>query len=34
MAKEILKTTGGGHASPFEKIKRTNDAGMEFRSSR
>jgi len=33
MAKEIAKTTGG-HASPFERIKRTNDAGMEFWSSR
>ena len=33
MAKEIAKTTGG-HASPFEQIKRTNDAGMEFWSSR
>ena len=33
MAKEIVKTTGG-HASPFERIKRTNDAGMEFWSSR
>ena len=33
MAKEIVKTTGG-HRSPFEKIKRTNDAGTEFWSSR
>ena len=33
MAKEIKKATGG-HASPFERIKRTNDAGMEFWSSR
>jgi len=33
MAKEIIKTTGG-HASPFERIKRANDAGMEFWSSR
>jgi DNA-damage-inducible protein D len=33
MAKEIANTTGG-HASPFERIKRTNDAGMEFWSSR
>ena len=24
----------GGHISPFERIKRTNDAGMEFWSSR
>jgi DNA-damage-inducible protein D len=33
MAKEITKTTDG-HVSPFERIKRTNDAGMEFWSSR
>jgi len=33
MAKELAKATGG-HASPFEQIKRTNDAGMEFWSSR
>ncbi|OGJ85870.1 MAG: DNA damage-inducible protein D [Candidatus Raymondbacteria bacterium RifOxyA12_full_50_37] len=33
MAKEIAKTTGG-HTSPFERIKRVNDAGMEFWSSR
>jgi len=33
MAKEIVKATGG-HVSPFELIKRTNDAGMEFWSSR
>src|SRR4051812_16166811 len=33
MAKGIAGTTGG-HASPFERIKRTNDAGMEFWSSR
>jgi len=33
MAKEIAKTTSG-HASPFEPIKRTNDVGMEFWSSR
>jgi DNA-damage-inducible protein D len=33
MAKEMAKTTGG-HASPFERLKRTNDAGMEFWSSR
>ena len=33
MAKEIAKTNDG-HASPFERIKRTNDAGMEFWSSR
>ena len=33
MSDEIAKTTGG-HLSPFERIKRTNDAGMEFWSSR
>jgi len=33
VAKEIVKTNGG-HRSPFEKIKRTNDAGTEFWSSR
>src|SRR3989338_34925 len=33
MSKEIAKTTGG-HISPFERIKRTNDAGMEHWSSR
>ena len=33
MAREIEKTTGG-HRSPFERIKRTNDAGTEFWSSR
>ena len=33
MAKELAKATGG-HASPFEQVKRTNDAGMEFWSSR
>ena len=33
MSKEIGNTTGG-HISPFERIKRTNDAGMEFWSSR
>ena len=34
MAKEIAKTNGGEHVSPFERIKRTNEAGMEFWSSR
>jgi len=29
---EIIKPTG--HVSPFEQIRRTNDAGMEFWSSR
>lgn len=33
MTKEIVKATGE-HTSPFERIKRTNDAGMEFWSSR
>jgi len=33
MSKEIKNATGG-HISPFERIKRTNDAGMEFWSSR
>jgi DNA-damage-inducible protein D len=33
MAKQITKAISG-HATPFERIKRTNDAGMEFWSSR
>ena len=33
MAKEIARNNVG-HLSPFERIKRTNDAGMEFWSSR
>ena len=33
MAKEIAKTSGG-LTSPFERIRRTNEAGMEFWSSR
>jgi DNA-damage-inducible protein D len=33
MTKKIVMTTGG-HVSPFERIKRTNDAGVEFWSSR
>ena len=33
MSKEIKKATGG-HLSPFERIKRTNDVGTEFWSSR
>ncbi|MBU4315717.1 MAG: DNA damage-inducible protein D [Proteobacteria bacterium] len=32
MAKKIVST--GTHLSPFERIKRTSDAGMEFWSSR
>ena len=33
MSKDIEHTTGG-HASPFERIKRTSDAGVEYWSSR
>ncbi|MEI7835647.1 MAG: DNA damage-inducible protein D [Planctomycetota bacterium] len=33
MAKDMAKTPGG-HSSPFELIKRTNEAGAEFWSSR
>lgn len=33
MSNEI-ENTAEGHLSPFERIKRTNDAGMEFWSSR
>ncbi|MHB9026722.1 MAG: BRO family protein [Armatimonadota bacterium] len=33
MAREIAKTTGG-HSSPFERIKRTNDANNEYWESR
>jgi len=33
MAKEIAKTAGG-HASPFKRIKRMSDVGMEYWSSR
>ena len=33
MSKEIENTTGG-HLSPFERIKRTSDAGVEYWSSR
>ncbi|NOT00573.1 MAG: DNA replication protein DnaD [Phycisphaerales bacterium] len=33
MAREIVKATIG-HKSPSERIKRTNEAGMEFWSSR
>ena len=29
MSKEIEKTSGG-HISPFERIKRTNEAGVEY----
>jgi len=34
MGNEIMKTAGGGGDSPFERIKRTNDAGSEYWSSR
>jgi DNA-damage-inducible protein D len=34
MVNEIMKTAGGGCDSPFERIKRTNDAGNEYWSSR
>ena len=33
MGKEIAKTTGG-HVSPFEQIKRVNEAGNDYWSSR
>lgn len=33
MGKEIQKTPVG-HISPFERIKRQNEAGVEFWSSR
>jgi len=33
MAKEIAKTTGG-HSSPFERIKRTNEVNNEYWESR
>jgi len=33
MINEIEKTTGG-HLSPFERIKHTNDAGNEYWESR
>ena len=33
MGKEIEKTAGG-HISPFERIKRTNDANNEYWESR
>ena len=33
MSKEINNTTGG-HISPFERIKRASDAGVEYWSSR
>ena len=34
MVNEIMKTAGGGGDSPFEQIRRTNNAGNEYWSSR
>jgi DNA-damage-inducible protein D len=34
MAKDLIKSTVPGEESPFEKIKRVNDAGNEYWSSR
>jgi DNA-damage-inducible protein D len=34
MNNEIMKSAGGGSDSPFERIRRTNDAGNEYWSSR
>ena len=34
MSNEIMKSTVGGGDSPFERIKRTNEAGNEYWSSR
>ncbi|MCJ7730177.1 MAG: DNA damage-inducible protein D [Sedimentisphaerales bacterium] len=34
MGNEIMRTPTGGSDSPFERIKRTNDAGNEYWSSR
>jgi DNA-damage-inducible protein D len=34
MKKNELQPTGEGHGSHFERIKRTNEAGVEFWSSR
>ena len=34
MPKKVMRETGKGHFSPFEQIRRTNDAGNEFWSSR
>jgi len=33
MTKEMAKTTGG-HASPFERIRKANEAGNEYWESR
>lgn len=34
MVNEIMKKPAGGNDSPFELIKRTNDTGNEYWSSR
>jgi len=34
MGNEIMRTAGGGNDSPFEQIKRTNETGNEYWSSR
>lgn len=34
MSKKIMKEISKGHTSPFEQIRRTNDAGNEYWSSR
>ena len=34
MGNEIMRSAAGGGDSPFERIKRTNDAGNEYWSSR
>ncbi|MCX7049647.1 MAG: hypothetical protein NTX50_29695 [Candidatus Sumerlaeota bacterium] len=34
MSQEIEKRPASGHVSPFERIKRVNEAGFEFWSSR
>ena len=34
MSNEIEKAPSGSHVSPFERIRRTNEAGNEFWSSR
>jgi DNA-damage-inducible protein D len=34
MARKLVKDIARGHVSPFEQIKRTNDAGNEYWSRR
>jgi len=34
ISKKIVKEVAQGHLSPFEQIRRTNDAGNEYWSSR